>query len=606
MRILPSAAHTVARRTRPAGRHRFQALVLICFSLFGLLASLRPALAQGDLGGVELIPETRKKLWSLQQAWGAWNKAFRASDREAAEEAVDQINALSRSLGMKRLPDLANAAVALSVEAAQGGDFERAKWAVEAARSFDSARPETEFAQSTILRLQGDYIGGVTSAIKGHMLAFAMPLERTLWLDNLQLWGLYTLLFSGGLFVVLLMALKGSVVFYDLARLFSGRLSRLQADIIAMILLLWPLALPSGILWLALYWSIVLFSYGSRSEKGVLIALWLILGLSPTLLSYQQKEAQLALLPPTRLVDNMATSRLYGSIFSDLEVLRSLAPDSPAVTELAADLHRKLGQWDHARAIYTELAYDPDQASSHTATAFTNIGVYHHHHREYDTAASYFQRATKADNDLAIAFYDLSQAYAQMFEWDPSHAALARARELDSDGVDRWKAAGELSATESAIPVDGSLLRLDEIRGQMESLWNPVAQTGGPYELLRRHRALAASLALLILALILHKARKQVVGLRSRQLPPVAGGLASHKWAQVLIPGLASGQDERGIFAFLGILLPVSFVMVPLLRGMGYRAPLAYEPGPWLAVGVAIVSLVVLGLVRTGLVMLSD
>ncbi|MDA8018311.1 MAG: hypothetical protein MPN21_12765 [Thermoanaerobaculia bacterium] len=563
------------------------------------------ALAEGDLGGVELIPETRKTLWTLQQAWGEWNQAFRASDREAAQTALDQINSLSRTLGMQRLPDLANAAVALGVEAAQGGDFERARWALEAARSFDEARPESEFAESTILRLQGDYIGGVSSALRGHVLALGMPLERTLWLNNLQLWALYTLLFTGGLFVALLMALKGSAVFYDLARLFSGVLSRGQADIVAVLILLWPVVLPRGVLWLILYWSILLFTYGSRSEKSVLVALWLALGLSPLLLSYQQREAQLALLPPTRLVDNMASSRLYGSIFSDLEVLRSLAPDSPAVTELAGDLHRKLGQWDHARAIYTELAYDPEQASSNSATAFTNIGVYHHRKQEYDTAASYFQRATQADDELAIAFYDLSQAYAQMFEWDPSHAALARARELDPDGADRWKDLGAQSATESAIPVDGSMRRLDEIRGLMVDLWRPVAQSKEPFDLLRRHRAFATGLAALILALILHQARKQV-GLKARQVPRVSSGLADNKWAQVLIPGLASGEEESGLLAFLGILIPVSFVMVPLLRGMGYRAPLAYEPGPWLAIGFAIVSLVVLGLVRTGLVMLSD
>lgn len=561
--------------------------------------------AQGDLGGLELIPETRKKLWTLQQAWGEWNQAFRASDRDAAQEALDRIEGLSKTLGMQRLPDLSNAAVALGVEAAQGGDFERADWALQAARAFDEARPETAFAQSTIQRLQGDYFGGVASAVRGHMMALGMPLERTLWLNNLQLWALYTLLFSGGLFVTLLMALKGSVVFYDLARLFSGLLSRTQADLVAVVLLLWPVVLPRGLVWLVIYWSILLFSYGSRTEKGILITLWLVLGLSPTLLSYQQKEAQLALLPPTRLVDNMASSRLYGSIFSDLDVLRSLAPDSPAVTELTGDLHRKLGQWEHARAIYTELAYDPEQASSNTATAFTNIGVYHHRKAEYETASSYFLRATQADDKLAIAFYDLSQAHAQMFEWDPSHAALARARELDAAGADRWKAEGALSATESAIAVDGSLMRLPEIRGLMENLWAPVAQGGGPYELLRRHRALAAGLAALILALILHQARKQV-GLKARQLPPIANSLTDNKWAHVLIPGLASGEDEQGILAFLGILLPVSFVMVPLLRGMGYRAPLAYEPGPWLAIGFAVVALIVLGLVRTGLVMLSD
>lgn len=578
--------------------------MLLLLSCLGLLAPA--ALAQGDLGGVELIPDTRKKLWSLQQAWGQWRQAFEASNRESAQEALDRLTALTRSLGMERLPDLANAAVALAVEAAQDGDFERANWAIEAARSLDAKRPETDFAQSTILRLQGDYIGGVASAIRGHAKAFQLPLERTLWLNNLQLWLLYTLLFAGGFFVILMMALKGSLLFYDLARLFSPKLSRVQADVAAVILLLWPLVLPSGLVWLAIYWSILLFSYGSASEKGVFVVLWLSLGLSPTLLSYQQQEAQLALLPPTRLVDNMANSRLYGSIFSDLEVLRSLAPDSPAVTELAADLHRKLGQWEHARAIYTELAYDPEQASSNTATAFTNIGVYHHRQKEYETAASYFQRATQANDELAIAYFDLSQAYAQMFEWDPSHAALAAARRLDPESVDEWKQEGELSATESAVPVDGSLLRLEEIRSRLKLLWQPaVSDPAGPYELLRKHRALAVCLAILVLALILHQARKQV-GLRSRQLSQVGVGMADRRWARVLVPGLSSAIEEKGVPALLGILLPVAFVMVPLLRGMGYRAPMAYEPGAWLAISFAVASLVILCLVRVGLVMLSD
>ena len=150
-------------------RARLRALIPVLVILATLpLWTPTKAVAQGDLGGLELIPETRKKLWTLQQAWRDWNQAFRASDRDAAQEALDRIEGLSKTLGMQRLPDLSNAAVALAVEAAQGGDFERAGWALQAARAFDEARPETEFAQSTIQRLQGDYFGGVASAVRGH------------------------------------------------------------------------------------------------------------------------------------------------------------------------------------------------------------------------------------------------------------------------------------------------------------------------------------------------------------------------------------------------------------------------------------------------------
>lgn len=599
---MPSPPIQAERPDRPTAHAGALAVVLLLLAALSLPAA---ASATGDLGGLELIPETRKKLWSLQQAWGAWEEAFGRADREAAEAQLETITEISSSLGLPRLPDLSNAAAALAVEAAQGGDFERAEWALEAARELDDARPETDFARSSVLRLQGDYLGGAVSAFRGHILALQMPLERTLWLNNLQLWGLYTLVISGGLFIVLMMILKGSTLFYDLARLFSPPLDRKKADVLAVLLLVWPIVLPSGFLWLALYWSILLFTYGSRSEKGVLIFLWLILGFSPTFLSYQQRDAQLSLLPPSRLIDNMASGRLYGATFSDLDVLRSLTPDSPAVTELAADLHRRLGQWEYARAIYTELANDPDQASRHTATAYTNIGVYHHRQAEYDQAASYFQRATQADPQLAIAFFDLSQAYAQMFEWDPSHDALAQARNLDPDGVDRWKRAGEFSATESAVPVDGSLRRLGEIRQRLADLWAAPPSDGGPVDLLRRHRAAFAGVASLILALILQQARRQV-GLRSRQISRVASGLSEQRWARVAIPGLVSGSEENGVLAYLGILLPVGLVMVSLLRGMGYRAPFAYEPGSWLALGLTVISLLVLFLVRIGLVTLSD
>ncbi len=77
------------------------------------------------------------------------------------------------------------------------------------------------------------------------------------------------------------MAAKGGALYQDLAGLFGRWLPRPAAVVVIAALLLWPLALPSGLLWLPLFWSLLLWGYASRSERFVLVALWLLLGLTP-------------------------------------------------------------------------------------------------------------------------------------------------------------------------------------------------------------------------------------------------------------------------------------------------------------------------------------
>ena len=83
--------------------------------------------------------------------------------------------------------------------------------------------------------------------------------------------------------------------------------------------------------------------------------------------------------------------------------------------------------------------------------------------------------------------------------------------------------------------------------------------------------------------------------------------MTDNSWVRVLIPGLASGEDEQGVLAFLGILLPVGpSSWCRCCAAWAIEHPWPTSPGRWLAIGFAVVSLIVLGLVRTGLVMLSD
>lgn len=565
-----------------------------------LLAPPAGASSVGDLGGLELTPPVRRSLYRLQQAWLDWTKAFAAGDRTAADASVEEMLGVTRHLGMSHLPDLSTAAAAFAVRAAQEGDFERAGWALETARALDPKRPETAYARASIQRLDGDFLGAAASTLGGYLMVLRTPFERKLLLNNLALWSIYTLILSGALFVAVAMAVRGRRLFYDVARLYSPPLERAAADALTVVALLWPIVLPSGVLWLGLYWSILLWGYGSKSERAVLIFLWLLLGLTPGFLSYQQRSAQIALVPASRLVDNLSEERLYGALFSDLEVLRSLVPESDTVTEIVADLHRRLGQWEYARAIYTELSQDPERQRVDTATAYGNLGVYFHRRADYETAVSYFNRAIDADPSFAEAYFNLSRAHGQLFEFNEQHEAMAAAKELAGSAVDQWTATAEAAETgeESALPVDGGLRRVEELRERIDDLWRRRGRPSDGLEgLWRRWRSLGVALVALAVALVVQRLRRQM-GQLSDRLPEIEHPLLDNRWVQVAIPGLASLREGRGLRAFFAILLPVGLVMTAMIRGLGYRAPLAMDPGHWLATTFAVGALVILYLVR--------
>ena len=251
------------------------------------LAFLLAPVAAGAAGvsspqvtGVEMTPAVRQTLKQIEEQWLQW---IVRNNRQEADSVVESLLETAGELGMRRLPDLSAGAVARAVQAARQKDFPRARWALDAAERFDPGRPETAFAEATVDRLQGNWLGASVARLRAYPRMFGPPLERYLWFQDFLVWCLTLLMATGGLFLAVQMLTKGSALFEDVVDLFGRRLPRPAALAAAGLALLWPVFLPHGALWLPLYWSILLWGYASASERVVLIALWLLLGVSPVL-----------------------------------------------------------------------------------------------------------------------------------------------------------------------------------------------------------------------------------------------------------------------------------------------------------------------------------
>ncbi len=588
-----------ARRRGGSIRDRRQAWIVLSAVCVVLAMVCFEAVAEesGSESALELTSPVRQQLRLLNEAWRSWTRAYYKIDREAADHALGQLMTTTSRLGMSSLPDLSNAASAFAVSAAREEDFERSAWVLDMARQLDPSRPETDFAAATIARLSGDYVGVATSTLKGSVSLMKLPIARTIWLHDLGLWLIYALILSGGLFVALQMATKGGALLYDLARFMSPPLDLRTADILTAVALVWPLVLPHGLVWLMIYWSIMLWGYGSRSEKAVFMILWLSLGLTPLALSMQQRAVQLTLAPPVRAIDHLTAGRLYGSLFADLGVLETLMPDHPVTRELEADLHRRFGQWEHARSIYTVMLDESVVTGFESAAALNNLGVYHHRKGEWGTAVNYFREATRQNSGMTEAFFNLAQAFSQLYKFSDSNLAMARAKELDRARVTTWERT-DVSIEESAVAVDGGFQRTSLLRQDLEANWRGAAESTTAVDLWRRHFSLSVVAGVMLLAMTLHLVRSQM-GYRSTLLEPrVLLDAKADRWARALIPGLKSARAERGGRTLIALLIPVALLIIALPMGWRFRAPLAFDPGSGLPMTIGLVGLAAYFLAR--------
>ena len=526
--------------------------------------SSSPSVAPPQRGGTtfEVTGAVKQQLQHLQEGWQHW---VSAPDRDHADAAVTDLLATAGQLGMPRLPDLSLGALAWAVEAARHKELARAAWSLAAAERLDPERPEVAFAEAAVARANGSYAGMGLALARGYPRLFWLPLFRYLWLQDLLTWGLCLLLLTGGLFVAALMATRGALLCRGLAAALGRRLPRAAVIPLVAAILLWPLALPGGFLWLPLSWSLLLWIYASRSERVVLAALWLLLGAAPLLVTAQQRAVAARLSPPVKALEALRQRRLYGGLFTDLGQLRSSLPDSPAVQHLMADVHRRLGQWDLARGFYRQVLESEPQ----NAAALLNLGVYSVLRGDTSSAIQYFQQAAAADPHYpAAALFDLSQAYNEAYLFDEAHRALAQAKSYDAESVDRWLRNVD---QEKVVPANGGLALIPDIES---SLIAPPVH----FDLLHQWAPLAIAVGAILLAVAIQLARRSLGDAEAPFQWRLGHGVLD-RWRRALLPGLSAAEAGEGGRAFLALLVPTALLLMPWFERLGYRIPWGYDGG---------------------------
>jgi tetratricopeptide (TPR) repeat protein len=552
----------------------FSKIALASLALLALLgtpsASAQNTLPQ--LETIEVAEPLHMSLVNLQEQWLEWLTAYHARDQARASEVLAEILSVMRDLQMERLSDLSLGALASAVQAARSSDFERAAWALEAAELLDPGRSESAFAAATISRLEGRRLRALALHVSGYFRLVWFRWERGILLHDIGLWLLIILVLAGGLFIALMVASKGAELYRDFADLLSGKLPMAVAHAAALALLFFPVVLPTGLLWLLAYLSVLLWAYCSRSERVVVALVWLVMGIVPVLVAQQRERVEVMMSPSVRAIESLSLGRMEGSMLTDLGGLRLVLPESVAVKHLLGDVHQKLGQWEFARSSYLEVI----DAEPGNAAAMNDLGAFYFRVGDHASAIQLFQRASGDDTVAAAAFFNLSQAYSASYHFDQSSQTLALARRADETSVSEWL---QLSQAAQVVTVLGGFERVDDIRAELLEVWHPAESRQSLGAALLGAMSFRLAIIVIVLAMVLERLGRGRGFYRKRPDTASKAHEPDDSLRRILVPGMAAAIDGHGERAFGELLLPVALLTLPLVGVIGYRIPWGYDPG---------------------------
>lgn len=559
----------------------------LLLALVALLPAL-PARGEEAATGFALTAPVRRTLALMQQDWGEWLSAYDREDQAAADGALERLRAGLTELGMSRLPELAIGAAARAEAAAGAGRIEWARQGLVAAEELDSGRPETAFAAARVERAARRPLAALGRQLQGYARGMSLPLERTLTFANLGLWASASLLIAGAAFVLVLMAVRGPRVVGVLLDGLGEQFSRPMRYLLAVLLLAWPILLPDGLFWLLLYWSALLWAQGTRADRVLLALLWVVMAVTPGLVNELRRRVAVRLAPMVRAVEDARGGRLQGELFDDLARLRGVLPASPAVRQLLADQHRRLGQCEVARPLYRQvLEVEPQNVGAHL-----DLGLCAFLRGELDEAIEGFRQAGALDPLAAAPYYNLSLAYSELYRFEQSGAALARAQQLDPARVARWI---HRPGAVHAAAADAGLARGREIRDELLRSWvleDEEAEQAGPW---RDLLGVPAAIGCLLLALLL----RRLLPPPPRHLaPPTRLARRPEIARRVLLPGVAEMWAGETLPAFFALLALAALVLVLRMGTLGFRMPWGFHPPGGLLAALASLGLAVFFLLR--------
>lgn len=230
-------------------------------------------------------------------------------------------------------------------------------------------------------------------------------------------------------------------LWHDLEETASRPFGHRASTPLALLLLMLPLFVALGPAWLLLYWAALVYPYSERRERFVLAGALIALGLLPLLVDTVARENLIRRSPRYLAAVDLEERREDSSVEDALSSIAAASPDQPDVWYLLAMYAERSGDYPRAFAAYSRAI----QADPKDYRAFVNRGNVRFVEGDYVGAIEDYEVAARHAPEAAEAFYNLSIARSEIYDFKGQERARARALQISRRDVDAWSSRPPMS-----------------------------------------------------------------------------------------------------------------------------------------------------------------
>ena len=475
----------------------------LCAGVVVLLLLASPAKAQDPLS--PLPPPVTRSLYRAQ--WFEFLSAFSENDAAGEARALEGMERAARKVGVRRLSDFSRTAAYLGRRAEKQGQPDRADRAYRAALTLDDTNPDAILARLSFLVRRGKVGDALRSLPEATTALFSAHESRVAILSALGTWaGAAAAATLAG--IILSLAVRHAPrVLHDLheaAFRFFGRSGALPLGLVIAGL---PLFVGFGPVWLLLYWGALLWAYAEERERTVLGAGFVALALIAPLAAWITQENIRQRSPLFVAAIDLEERREDASAEDGLRQAAAVFPEDPDVWFLLGIYAERSGDLERAQAEYGRAM----QADPADFRPILNRGNVHFTEGDYGEAIRDYTEASKKAPDAAEAYYNLSLARGEAYDFDGQALAITRARELSTSRVAAWSGTPTVSrVVPEGFPLSRARARIADWNAQPKSRRLPGHGTAAmPWRALMSPWALAPIVVLLVGVLLARRRRKQ-------------------------------------------------------------------------------------------------
>jgi tetratricopeptide (TPR) repeat protein len=394
-------------------------------------------------------PVTRAQ---YRSQWFELLNDFQENDARGASERLQAMMRAARSVGVRRLADYSRVALHVARRAEKSGRIGGAALAYGAAAQLDDSSFDAAASRAGFLARTGRFreAAGAWPAAVTTLLASSE--SRLSLFSSLALVGVAALAaaaIAAGLGLFLKYFRR---IWHDFKEVAGRPLGSHAAAPLALVLVALPLFFTLGPFWLLLYWMVLAYAYSSRRERLVIAFALVVLGIAPIAIEAIARENLLRRSPVYLAAVDLAERREDFSVEDGVASIAKAFPDQPEAWFLLGRYAERAG--DNARALAAYGRAIETDPTDHRA--LVNRGNVRFIEGDYGQAISDYEEAARRDPGSAEAFYNLSLARSEIYDFKGQESARARALAISRRDVDAWSSRPPLNRVVAAPDPVGS------------------------------------------------------------------------------------------------------------------------------------------------------